>query len=842
MTSLRSLLVSSILATAATAQQAPPPHPMFEGDRVHVIHLTFAQPDWYEILVQNFEQHDPPLLAPAAFDWDGLHLDTIGVRFKGNTSYSGYPSDKKSFKLDINEFVTGQRIHGVDKLNLNNAFHDPSFVREKVFYELAAEVGLAAPRANYAALYVNDVYWGLYYLIEQVDEEFIVSRFGANEAGNLWKGDPRGNLMWQGPNAVEYQDDYELESNEAANDWSQLIDLCDRLNNAPQAGLAGALNPVLDANSALSYLALCNVTVTLDSYLGRSHNLYYYRRDVDGRFAIVPWDANESFGAFPVSFTVQELERLPVQWVQPPVASHPLAVRMWADAGWAQLHRGHMRKLMNGGADPDRLVARMNELRDLVRPYVLGDVKKMYSNAQFEAAMQQDIDVGIAGVAPGLEPFMRHRHAHLSATIGTTPPLQGARINEIATTNNGLVVDEAGESDPWIEIVNAGTSTIDLQGAELRTNLVGANVFTFPSVVLAPGARVLVWCDRDPAQGPLHAPFGFGPVATSVHLVSADAVVDVVQAPALALGDSFARIPDATGIFQRVPAPTPNAPNVLATPPVVFVNEFVASNSTGIVDETGQAEDWVELWNPNAFAVDLTGWHLTDDLANPTRWTFPALTIAPLGYALVWCDSDPNDGPLHATFGLSANGEFIGLSASAAFGDAWVDTHAFPAQTTDVSEGRSPDGGAAWVFFTAPTPLASNATGTGGALVIPYGIGKLTSSSTLPALAWAGTPSATSNDFRVRVVDARPNSVGLLFSGGGRAEAPFVGGTRWVAPPFLRLGIQFLDALGRTEYLVPVAPSAIGTTRCHQFWFRDLMQTDGTGAGLTAALEVRFGP
>jgi hypothetical protein len=199
---------------------------------------------------------------------------------------------------------------------------------------------------------------------------------------------------------------------------------------------------------------------------------------------------------------------------------------------------------------------------------------------------------------------------------------------------------------------------------------------------------------------------------------------------------------------------------VLATPPVVFVNEFVASNSGGIVDETGQAEDWVELWNPNAFTVDLTGWHLTDDLANPTRWTFPALTIPPLGYALVWCDSDPNDGPLHATFGLSANGEVIGLSASAAFANAWVDTHAFGAQTTDVSEGRSPDGGAAWVSFLAPTPLATNSTGTAGVRVIPYGIGKLTSSSTLPALAWEGTPSATTNDFRIRVVDARPNSVG----------------------------------------------------------------------------------
>jgi hypothetical protein len=179
----------------------------------------------------------------------------------------------------------------------------------------------------------------------------------------------------------------------------------------------------------------------------------------------------------------------------------------------------------------------------------------MYSNAQFEAAMQQDIDVGIAGVAPGLEPFLRHRHAQLVATIGLTPPLQGVRINEIATSNNGLVLDEAGESDPWIEIVNAGTATVDLQGAQLRTELVGGRLFTFPSVVLAPGGRCLVWCDGQPAQGPMHAPIALAPVATSVHLVSADAVVDFVQAPGVGLWARATRAsptpPASSGAFRR---------------------------------------------------------------------------------------------------------------------------------------------------------------------------------------------------------------------------------------------------------------------------------------------------
>ena len=60
--------------------------------------------------------------------------------------------------------------------------------------------------------------------------------------------------------------------------------------------------------------------------------------------------------------------------------------------------------------------------------------------------------------------------------------------------------------------------------------------------------------------------------------------------------------------------------------------------------------------------------------------------------------------------------------------------------------------------------------------------------------------------------------------------------------PIVRLGVHPLDADGRTEYPLAIDTAAVGTTRCHQFWFRDLAHLDGTGAGLSAALEVHFGP
>ncbi len=203
-----------VIGQVAGAALVPAEHPMFDEDAVHEIHLTFAQTDWWDQLTDNFEDYDDPPYIEASFDWDSTHLASIGVRFKGNSSYWGYYGDKKSFKLDIDEFVAGQEIDGLDKLNLNNCYLDPSFVREKATYELCEALGMATGRTNYAAVYINGEYWGLYLLVEQQDQEFIESRWGAGEDGNLWKGEPYGTLEYLGSAESSYYDDYELKTNE----------------------------------------------------------------------------------------------------------------------------------------------------------------------------------------------------------------------------------------------------------------------------------------------------------------------------------------------------------------------------------------------------------------------------------------------------------------------------------------------------------------------------------------------------------------------------------------------------------------------------------------------------
>jgi hypothetical protein len=147
---------------------------------------------------------------------------------------------------------------------------------------------------------------------------------------------------------------------------------------------------------------------------------------------------------------------------------------------------------------------------------------------------------------------------------------------------------------------------------------------------------------------------------------------------------------------------------VAFTPPELYINEFMASNSSTIPDEWNEFDDWVEIYNGDVDPIDLGGLTLSDDLAVPNKYTFPTTILAPGDFILVWCDGTPAQGPFHAGFRLSAAGEQVGLFASAANGFAAIDTLTYGPQVTDISFGRFPDGAPNWQFFPSPTPGTSN--------------------------------------------------------------------------------------------------------------------------------------
>lgn len=712
LTVIGSMIICIFFPALATGALNPPVHPLFDGDAVHEFHLTFHQTNWYDSLAYYFEHFDDIPYMPAEFDWAEVHLDLIGVRFKGLSSYS-YPGQKKPFKLDIDEYVDGQEIYGLDKLNLSNGFVDPSFIRERACYELCQAIGLPTVRTNFVALYINGTYWGLYTLVEQFDQEFIESRFGSGEEGNLWKGDPHGTLRYLGAAQEPYYQEYELKTNEEENDWSALIEFVDGLNNTTLAVLPDTMHMLLDVSSALAMLAVNNLTVNLDSYVGRCANYYFYHRDLDSRFVFANWDMNMAWGGYrPFGMSISQMKQLSPYWFQTgPGEGRPLAERLWQIDAYDEVYLGHMQKLMAGASQPDTLIARMEEMRDLIRPYVYADTKKMYTNAQFEAAMTTDISGGMMGTIPGLEPFIRDRDTWLKIQIGTWTPIQGLVLNELMASNDTTAADDHGDYDDWIEVANLGTSPVSLGGLWLTDHMEGQPDYVFPDTTLAPGEYIVVWADEEPEQGQFHAPFKLDADGEDVYLVDGAVIVDQVTFPDLGTDVCWGRWPNGSGEWQLLSQATPGAENQNPEEPqevVLYINEFLALNESVIQDEADEYEDWVEIYNPGPDPVEMGGLFLTDDLANTTQWSFPDTTLEAGGFLLVWCDNDEGDGPLHATFKLSGDGEAIGLFNTLVAGNEEIDSYTFGAQTDDVSEGRETDGGETWIFFSVPTPGASN--------------------------------------------------------------------------------------------------------------------------------------
>ncbi len=139
---------------------------------------------------------------------------------------------------------------------------------------------------------------------------------------------------------------------------------------------------------------------------------------------------------------------------------------------------------------------------------------------------------------------------------------------------------------------------------------------------------------------------------------------------------------------------------------IVLVNELLALNGSGLADESGQRDDWLELYNPSQGPVDLAGFGLSDDPAAPGKMKLPPGTLlAPGAFLLVWTDDDPEQGPLHAPFRLSGDGESVVLTDAEG---GLVDEISFGVQATDVSIGRSPDGEGDVVALVSPTPGEAN--------------------------------------------------------------------------------------------------------------------------------------
>jgi hypothetical protein len=313
---------------------------------------------------------------------------------------------------------------------------------------------------------------------------------------------------------------------------------------------------------------------------------------------------------------------------------------------------------------------------------------------------------------------------HANSVITNLPAFPPLWLNEAQANNITGPLDNFSQCDPWVELFNSATANFSLTGCYLTDTYTNLTKWAFPAgASVSPNGYSLVWCDNQTNQTTgnfLHAPFtlasGAGRIALTRIANNVTQVVDYLNYSDLPANWSYGDVPDGQPFYRReMFYTTPGATNSGASAPLtVFINEWMADNTITLTDPAdGQFEDWFELYNPGTNAVDVGGYFLTDNLTNKFQFEIPNnghYVIPAHGYLLVWADNESgqnstNRADLHAEFALAKGGEALGLFAA---DGTTIDAVTFGAQTSNISEGRFPNGSANIYSMPTATPRAAN--------------------------------------------------------------------------------------------------------------------------------------
>ena len=272
--------------------KSSPSAPLYDLGTLRTVFLQFENADWEQELAA-FNNTDVEV--PATVIIDGKTYKNVGVHFRGASSYMMVPEgSKRSLNLSFDFVDEKQAIDGYRTLNFLNANGDPTFVRGVVYSEIARQY-IPTPKANYVRVVINGESWGIYVNAQQFNKDFTRDYFKSTK-GARWKvpGRPggRGGMEYLGDDASSYKRQYEIKTKDDAKSWADLIRLFKVLNETPADKLEAALNPILDIDGALKFLALDVALVNSDGYWTRASDYSIYQ-DETGRFHVIPHDMNE---------------------------------------------------------------------------------------------------------------------------------------------------------------------------------------------------------------------------------------------------------------------------------------------------------------------------------------------------------------------------------------------------------------------------------------------------------------------------------------------------------------------------------------------------------------------
>jgi spore coat protein CotH len=341
--------------------------PIFDQGRLHETRIAIDPADW-TALRQNFRTNQ---YYAANLTIDGETVQQVGIRSRGDGSRSG---EKPGLKVDFNRYVAGQEFHGYKSLVLDNLTQDASMLREPLAFAVFEAMGIAAPQISYTRLTVNDQYWGLYTLVEDVKKPFLEARLGDKE-GWLYDYEHVGpyDLADRGNDAESYVPvPFQPETHEDQPDPSGLIAFIQAVNHSTDESFLPTVSGHLDVERFITYLATENAIAENDGFVGYAgiNNVFFYQPAGSRRFVLIPWDKDTTF----VSASWPMAQRL---------ETNVLSRRLMQSAGPQQSYVNALRRAA-GFVSAAYLVPRLRALYNVMRQAALTDTYKPFTNDEFE--------------------------------------------------------------------------------------------------------------------------------------------------------------------------------------------------------------------------------------------------------------------------------------------------------------------------------------------------------------------------------------------------------------------------------------------------------------------------
>ena len=622
---------------------------LYDNDVIHTVQIYFSQSNWDYLLDSLYSVGEDRLLATAIID--GIQYDSVGVRYKGFSTYST-TRVKNPFNIKL-DFVVDDQLHqGYGTLKLANVWSDPSFLREVLGYEIARKY-MAAGLAAYANVSVNDVLIGLYVNVQDVDKLFTRTHFQSDEGARIkgeTEGSPQVDEVWgyEGEDSSAYMDTYTLETEFG---WSDLIDFLDTLNN-----YTIDVEKVLDVDRHLWMIAYDNLLVNLDAPINFAHNYYLYR-DNSHRFDPIIWDLNMNFGGFSSVIGGQNLTISQMQQLTPFFnennSNYPIVNKFMQNTTYRKIYIAHMKTIIEENFTNNWYQMRGVELQDIIATDVQADPNKFYSYGSFLSNLNSAV-----GDTPGIVQLMNTRAAYLMdlADFEADPPV----ISEVQHTPAEL---QANDSVTIIATVANASEVV----FAYRHNMAQA----FQNIAMSDDGT---HGDGAAFDGIYGVSLAAGSADLHYYIYAENLRAAAFLPRRAEFEDSIITVTSLTGTG-------------------IVINEFQADNETTVTDQDGEFEDWIELLNTTSESIALGGFHLSDKIDNVGKWMFPDTSIGAGEYMIIWADEDDEQVGLHVSFKLSASGEAVVFANP----DLDVmDQIVFGAQTADLSSSRCPDGSGAF--------------------------------------------------------------------------------------------------------------------------------------------------